>query len=140
MLCSKHIVITDAIFNLQWAGLPVVIHSICTPDDAWDCHPKHVELTIAKNKNAIVASCWTYLLLCVFVGEWTLNELKYIVTPFGFTRYFLNNWVNSSCMITDISSLHKWLANSTHLPSRSSWTRTVSSASAHTSQRTEHKF
>ena len=31
--------------NLQpmWAGLPVAIYSICTPDDGWDCHPKHVE-------------------------------------------------------------------------------------------------
>jgi len=51
--------------NLQpkWTSLPVAIYSLCTPDDSWDCHPKHVELTIAKNKNAIVASCWTYLLL-----------------------------------------------------------------------------
>ena len=31
--------------NLQpkWAGLPVVIYSICTPDDGRDCRPKHVE-------------------------------------------------------------------------------------------------
>ena len=31
--------------NLQpkWAGLPVAIYSICTPDDGWDCRPKHVE-------------------------------------------------------------------------------------------------
>ena len=37
--------------NLQpkWASLPVAIYSICTPDDGWDCHPKHVELAIAKN-------------------------------------------------------------------------------------------
>ena len=47
--------------NLQpkWASLPVAIYSLCT-HDGWDCHPKHVELAIAKNKNAIVASCWTY--------------------------------------------------------------------------------
>jgi len=51
--------------NLQpkWASLPVAIYSICTPDDGWDRHPKHAELAIAKNKNAVVASCWTYLLL-----------------------------------------------------------------------------
>ena len=51
--------------NLQpkWASLPVAIYSLCTPDDGCDCYPKHVELAIAKNKNAIVASCWTYLLL-----------------------------------------------------------------------------
>ena len=47
----------------KWASLTVAIYSLCTPDDGWDCHPKHVELAIAKNKNAIVASCWTYLLL-----------------------------------------------------------------------------
>ena len=47
----------------QWASLPVAIYSLCTPDDGWDCHPKHVELAIAKNKNAIVASYWTYLVL-----------------------------------------------------------------------------
>ena len=23
--------------------LPVAIYSTCTPDDGWDCHPKHVE-------------------------------------------------------------------------------------------------
>ena len=47
----------------KWASLPVATYSLCTPDDGWDCHPKHVELAIAKNKNAIVGSCWTYLLL-----------------------------------------------------------------------------
>ena len=25
------------------ARLPVAIYSTCTPDDGWDCHPKHVE-------------------------------------------------------------------------------------------------
>jgi len=25
------------------ARLPVAIHSTCTLDDGWDCHPKHVE-------------------------------------------------------------------------------------------------
>jgi hypothetical protein len=25
------------------ACLPVAIYSTCTPDDGWDCHPKHVE-------------------------------------------------------------------------------------------------
>ena len=31
--------------NLQpkWAGLPVAIYSIWTPDDGWDCRPKYVE-------------------------------------------------------------------------------------------------
>ena len=31
--------------NLQpkWASLPVAIYSICTPDNGWDCLPKHVE-------------------------------------------------------------------------------------------------
>ena len=25
------------------ACLPVAVYSTCTPDDGWDCHPKHVE-------------------------------------------------------------------------------------------------
>ena len=25
------------------ACLPVATYSTCTPDDGWDCHPKHVE-------------------------------------------------------------------------------------------------
>ena len=25
------------------ACLPVAMYSTCTPDDGWDCHPKHVE-------------------------------------------------------------------------------------------------
>ena len=25
------------------ACIPVAIYSTCTPDDGWDCHPKHVE-------------------------------------------------------------------------------------------------
>ena len=31
--------------NLQpkWAGLPLAIYSKYTPDDGWDCRPKHVE-------------------------------------------------------------------------------------------------
>ena len=29
-----------------WKGLPVAIYSICTPDDGWDCRPKHVELDL----------------------------------------------------------------------------------------------
>jgi len=37
-----NIIITDAIVNLQWASLPVAIYSICTPDDGWDCRPKHI--------------------------------------------------------------------------------------------------
>ena len=45
----------------------MAIYSLCTPDDGWDCHPKRVELAIAKNKNAIFASCWAYLLLLTSV-------------------------------------------------------------------------
>ena len=43
---------TLLLINLQpkWASLPVAIYSLCTPDDGWDCYPKHVELAIAKNK------------------------------------------------------------------------------------------
>ena len=37
------IVITAALVNLQCTRLPVAIYSTCTPDDGWDCHPKHVE-------------------------------------------------------------------------------------------------
>ena len=36
----------------------------CTPDDGWDCHPKHVKPL--RIKNAIVASCWNY-----FTTMWT---------------------------------------------------------------------
>jgi hypothetical protein len=39
----QNIVITAAAVNLQCACLPVAIYSTCTPDDWWDCHPKHVE-------------------------------------------------------------------------------------------------
>ena len=42
--------------NLQpkWAGLPVTIYSICTPDDGWDCRPKHVKKAIAENKTQLL--------------------------------------------------------------------------------------
>jgi len=40
---AQNIVITAALVNLQCARLPVAICSTCTPDDGWDCHPKHVE-------------------------------------------------------------------------------------------------
>ena len=40
---NNNIVITAALVNLQYACLPVAIYSTCTPDDGWDCHPKHVE-------------------------------------------------------------------------------------------------
>ena len=40
---TQNIVITAALVNLQCACLPVAIYSTCTPDDGWDCHPKHVE-------------------------------------------------------------------------------------------------
>jgi hypothetical protein len=39
---SNIIVITDFV-NLQYTCLPVAIYNICTPDDEWNCHPKHVE-------------------------------------------------------------------------------------------------
>ena len=45
-----NIIITDAIVNLHWASLPVAIYSICTPDDGWDCRPKHVELRRIKTQ------------------------------------------------------------------------------------------
>ena len=28
---------------IKCTRLPVAIYSTCTPDDGWDCHPKHVE-------------------------------------------------------------------------------------------------
>jgi len=40
---AQNIVITAALVNLQCARLPVAIYSTYTPDDGWDCHPKHVE-------------------------------------------------------------------------------------------------
>ena len=39
---SNIIVITDFV-NLQYTCLPAAIYSICTPDDGWNYHPKHVE-------------------------------------------------------------------------------------------------
>ena len=27
----------------KYTCLPEAIYSICTPDDGWNCHPKHVE-------------------------------------------------------------------------------------------------
>ena len=47
---DQNIVITAAAVNLQCACLPVAIYSTCTPDDGWDCHPKHVECNEVKNK------------------------------------------------------------------------------------------
>ena len=40
---AQYIVITSDLVNLQCACLLVAICSTCTPDDGWDCHPKHVE-------------------------------------------------------------------------------------------------
>ena len=40
---AQNIVITAALVNLQCACLLVAIYSTCTPDDGWECHPKHVE-------------------------------------------------------------------------------------------------
>ena len=57
---SNIIVITDFV-NLQYTCLPEAIYSICTPDDGWNCHPKHVKPL--RRINAIVASCWMYSLL-----------------------------------------------------------------------------
>ena len=39
---SNIIVITDFV-NSQYTCLPEAIYSIFTPDDGWNCHPKHVE-------------------------------------------------------------------------------------------------
>ena len=39
---SNIIVLTDFV-NLQYTCLPEAIYSVCTPDDGWNCHPKHVE-------------------------------------------------------------------------------------------------
>jgi len=55
-------------YSSQW----LTLHVSGTPDDG--CHPKHVELAIAKNKNAIDASCWTYLLLEMAVCEWLQTQ------------------------------------------------------------------
>ena len=41
-IVSNIIVITDFV-NLQYTCLPEAIYSICTPDNGWNCHPKHVE-------------------------------------------------------------------------------------------------
>ena len=73
---------TVLLTNLQpkWASLPVVIYSLCTPDDGWDCHPKHVEWATAKNKNAIVAACWTYWLLQIMMHGTT--NIKNTLTAF----------------------------------------------------------
>jgi hypothetical protein len=37
------------------------IYSLCTPDDGWKYHPKHVEQFLDINKLCNVASCWIYI-------------------------------------------------------------------------------
>jgi len=34
---------------------------VCTPDDGWRSHPKHVEQFPDINKLGNVAFCWTYI-------------------------------------------------------------------------------
>ena len=34
---------------------------VCTPDDGWRYHPKHVEQFPDINKLCTVASCWIYI-------------------------------------------------------------------------------
>ena len=35
------------------ACIPVAIYSTCTPDDGWDCHPKHVKHLRRINRNLL---------------------------------------------------------------------------------------
>ena len=49
----------------------------CTPDDGWDCHPKHVKPL--RIKNAIVASCWTY---CTTINFLRVRKIAKTTTSF----------------------------------------------------------
>ena len=68
--------------NLQWASLPVAIYSLCTPDDGWDCHPKHVELAIAKNKKrncCILLELFTTIDIVLKIVVYNINTVQKIV-------------------------------------------------------------
>ena len=112
LLCSKHIVITDAIVNLQWAGLPVAIYSICTPDDGWDCRPKHVKSkAIAENKNSIVASCLTYFTTIKFPSKQDilcqLCQLRHCLLQWMLATHFATSIFKFLYRLTDWA----WLAD-----------------------------
>ena len=90
--------------NLQpkWASLPVAIYSLCTPDDGWDRHPKHVELAIAKNKNAIVASCWTYFT--------TIRKTLFLLALWSWSSYL---WIHRAIrlLLTTQLQVRSWEAS-----------------------------
>ena len=45
----------------SWKSWNSRVTVICTPDDGWRYHPKHVEQFAEVNKLYIVASCWTVI-------------------------------------------------------------------------------
>ena len=100
--------------NLQpkWASLPVAIYSLCTPDEGWDCHPKHVELAIAKNKNAIVASCWTSFTTIVRILDfWNVlsrTSRVYRFRPFEGTYGLLSQASNGPNNVMSHPQMHRF--------------------------------
>jgi hypothetical protein len=49
-------------------ALNVVDAVVCTPDDGWIYHPKHVEQFPDINKLCNVASCWIYSYIEILLG------------------------------------------------------------------------
>jgi len=42
-----------------WQVPDAVVTVVCSPEDGWKYHPKHVQLCADINKLYNVASCWT---------------------------------------------------------------------------------
>ena len=77
-------------WNCSSSSSTIAIHQVpdavdtlvCTPDDGWRCHPKHVEQFPEINKLCNVASCWIYAYIRMYLrctDPWTLNMLKYYI-------------------------------------------------------------
>jgi hypothetical protein len=94
-----------------WQVPEAVYTVVCTPDDGWWYHPKHVEQFPGKNELCNIASCWIYigkLLRCT--NPWTLsshsssqNVLHFM--PLETKKYFtyklhLKTWVTVGCVLS----------------------------------------
>jgi hypothetical protein len=51
---------------------------VCTPDDGWKYHPKHVEQFSDINKLCNFASCWIYTYIGILLGVYLILHISRI--------------------------------------------------------------
>ena len=91
LLLSQQVAVT------VWQVPEVVNIVVCTPDDGWRYHPKHVEQFPEVNKLCNVASCWIYIWIdkkCTFINVFNHITLFFSNTFLSLTR------PSAGCLIT----------------------------------------